>query len=301
MGFNIGIVGAGKVGCALALGFKNEGLNITGLYSRSESSYKHLSDMLGLDFSNNLADTVRKSNVIFLSVPDNNIEDAAESIIRSVDAKHIENKTFFHLSGALTSDSLKSLKDLGAHTASIHPVQSFADRVNGWRCLYSIYYGFEGEEAAYGVARMLFDRFNGTIVSIGKENKVLYHSAACFISNYTVALSYITGEILSRIGFDEEFANKAFLPLLRNTVDNLGSYGSVSALTGPISRGDLGTIGKHISKLADLDAGLCDVYRILGEKTVEIAIKKGTVNLEEARKMREILTSKIPGINGVDS
>jgi len=294
MSINIGIVGAGKVGCALALGFKNEGLNISGIYSRSESSCKYLSNILGMDYGNNLADTVRRSNVIFLPVPDNNIEEAADSIIRSVDAKDIENKTFFHLSGALTSDALKSLKDSGAHTASIHPVQSFADKDNGWRCLYNICYGFEGEETAYGVARMLFDRFNGTIAIIGKENKVLYHSAACFISNYTVALSYITSEILSRLGFDEEFANKAFLPLLRNTVDNLESYGSVSALTGPISRGDLGTIEKHVSKLADMDARLCEMYKILGEKTVEIALKKGTVKLEEARKMRAVLSSKIP-------
>jgi len=74
--------------------------------------------------------------------------------------------------------------------------------------------------------------FEGKLIKIKEQDKTLYHAAACIISNYTVTLSYVAYKILESIGFDRETADKAFLPLIKNTVHNIERLGSIDALTG---------------------------------------------------------------------
>ncbi|MFZ5989274.1 MAG: Rossmann-like and DUF2520 domain-containing protein [Bacillota bacterium] len=286
---NISIIGAGKVGCALAFGFYNNGFNIAGVFSRSVESHNYLCTKLGKNFDNNLVEAVRSSDVIFISVSDNDIEKVAEDIALKVRPQDIRSKIFLHLSGALTTGALNSLSKLGAFTGSLHPVQTFADKENGWKCLYNIYYGFEGCEKARECAQDIIKTFNGSIIYIKKEDKPLYHAAACIISNYTVTLSYMAGEILAQIGLDRETASRAFLPLIKNTVSNLDIHGSVNALTGPISRGDHKVLEEHLKSLSTLDPKICEVYKDLGLMTIEVALKKGTLVRENAEKLNKLL------------
>ncbi|HOM03337.1 MAG TPA: DUF2520 domain-containing protein [Acetivibrio sp.] len=286
---NIGIVGAGKVGCALAQGLENNGFNISGVYSRSDDSQQYLCAKVGKTFENSISDTVKNSELIFISVSDNNIIKVAEEIGRKVDNDIIRAKTFIHLSGALTSKALRPLENLGAYTASLHPIQSVADKEKGWKKLYNIFYGFEGCKEALDYALSIVKSFEGRLIEIREQYKTLYHAAACIISNYTVTLSYAAHEILESIGFDRETANEAFLPLIKNTVDNIERLGSVNALTGPISRGDYSVVGEHVKELGKLDKELENMYKVMGRKTVEIAREKGTLTNEAAKELMKIL------------
>ncbi|TYQ12882.1 UNVERIFIED_CONTAM: putative short-subunit dehydrogenase-like oxidoreductase (DUF2520 family) [Acetivibrio alkalicellulosi] len=287
---NVGVIGAGKVGCALAMGFYNNGINVSGIVTRSDKSFEYICKKLSLNFNNNLVETVKKSDVVFLSVSDSQIESVAKKIVSEVEPSFINNKFFFHLSGALSSDELKCLKDLGAHTGSLHPIQTFAQKEDGWGKLHNIHYTFEGCKTSQDCANTIVKLFNGTIMTIKKEDKTLYHVAACIISNYTVTLSYIASEILTKIGIEKEDCQNAFIPLVKNTINNLEQYGNVGSLTGPIERGDDKIICQHIKNLGNMDLKLLDIYKLLGQKTIEVAKKKGTLTKNEENKIINILS-----------
>lgn len=286
---NVGIIGAGKVGYALGLAFYNENINVSGIYSKSSESALLLNRKILADFPNDLVETVKQSDVVFLSVSDNNIKSVAEEIASKVSKKFIENKVFFHLSGALTSDELRVLKDLGGYVASLHPAQTFASKEDGWKKLYNIYFGFEGCNISKEYAKTIVEGFNGKMVCIKKEDKTLYHAAACIISNYTVTLSYIASEILTGLGFEKEVSRKVFLPLIRGTVENLENRSILDSITGPIERGDDKIIAQHIEKLEYLDKDLLDIYKMLGKKTLKMVKNKGTLEKEKEMKVMEVL------------
>ncbi|AUG58169.1 Rossmann-like and DUF2520 domain-containing protein [Acetivibrio saccincola] len=286
---NVGIVGAGKVGYALALAFYNKNINISGIYSKSSKSALELNKKISADLPNDIIKTVKRSEIVFLSVSDNSIRSVAEEIASKVSKKYIENKVFFHLSGALTSDELKPLKDLGGHTASLHPAQTFASKEDGWKKLYNIYFGFEGCNISKEYAKTIVEGFNGTMVCIEKEDKTLYHAAACIISNYTVTLSYIASEILNGLGFGKEAAGKVFLPLIKGTVENLESRGVLDSITGPIERGDDKIIAKHIEKIKSFDKDILNIYKMLGQRTLKMVQEKGILEKEKEMKLTEVL------------
>ena len=191
---NIGIIGAGRVGCSLAVGLKNKGFVISGIYSRSESSASFLNLMLGTHHANELEKTVKNSDVVFLTVPDMELTRTAESISAIPDCGEICGKVFLHCSGAETSEVLEPLKNKGAYTGSLHPIQTFAGRENGWKCLEEIFFGFEGDDRAGKVAETIVKALSSNLVKIRKEDKPLYHAAACVFSNYMVTLSHIAGK-----------------------------------------------------------------------------------------------------------
>ncbi|NLL05308.1 MAG: DUF2520 domain-containing protein [Clostridiaceae bacterium] len=286
---NIGIIGAGKLGSALAIALNKTGFCICGVYSKNEQSSKLLCDKLDIERENSIEATVQNAEVVFLSVPDNAIDSIASKIAYCIDREVIEKKIFLHLSGALTSEVLKPLQDLGALTGSFHPIQTFADRDNGWQKLFHCFFGFEGCAEALKFVDTIADKLKGRVIPINKEQKSLYHAAACIISNYTVTLFHIMHQLLIKVGMEEDAATSAFLPLLQNTVDNIEMLGHKNALTGPISRGDYKVVAKHIDALKKEVPQFETVYRLLGRETVEIALQRGSLCKEDVERLINLL------------
>jgi len=286
---NVGIIGAGKLGSALGMALSRSGFCISGVYSKNENSTRLLCKRLKIESKNSIEATIQQSDIIFLSVPDNVIGSVASNIASSVNTKLIEKKVFVHLSGALTSEVLKPLEVLGAYTASIHPIQTFADKDNGWQKLYNCFFGFEGCIEAKKHVETIVGKLDGKIISIKREQKSLYHAAACVISNYSVTLFYIMHQLLLKAGMDEEAATTAFLPLLKNTVNNIESLGCINALTGPISRGDNEVVKKHIDALSKQVPEFEEVYKMLGRQTVCLAKQRENLSEEDVSKLVELL------------
>lgn len=284
----IGIIGAGKVGCALAIGLKQCGYTISGVYSKNHKSVELLNETLGEAFENILFVTVKHSDVLFITVPDKNIQSIVKEICKkqSID---LCKKVFFHCSGAVSSAVLNALAEKGCYTASFHPIQTFAEKKDGWKGLYNIYFGFEGSKEAESCAERIVQSLSGKILHINEKDKPIYHAAACMLSNYTVALAYVVEGLLKKIGIDAETGIKAFAPLIIKTVENITADGSVNALTGPVSRGDTSVIEGHIDALKKLDTKALDIYRVLGKVTIDAALCKKSINNETA----EILYNKL--------
>lgn len=285
----IGIIGAGKLGCSLGIGFQKKGVEVAGVFSKHEESAKSLSRLLKLKPENDLMKTVRNTDVIFITVPDREICSIAAGIMSGAEQTDTSKKVFFHCSGALTSDELAPLNRGGGYIASFHPIQTFADKENGWKSLDRIYFGFEGCNEAEQCAQSIVELFNGTLLVVDKEDKPIYHSIACILSNYLVTLSSIAGHLCNTIGIDSTEGIRAFLPLMQKTIENVGALGSLNALTGPISRGDDRVIGEHIRRMELKSPGTVGIYKTLGRETVRLALEKGSISREDAVKLENIL------------
>jgi len=286
---NVGIIGAGRLGSAFAIALSKAGFRIGGVYSKSEESCRLLCQKVGIEMKNSIEIVVQNSDLILLAVPDNHIGSIASEFASCINKEYIEKKIFLHLSGALTSDILQPLRNLGAFTGSFHPIQTFADKDNGWKKLYNCFFGFEGCSKAVECVEAIVDKLDGKLVSIKKEQKNLYHAAACIISNYTVTLFHIMNQLLEKTGIDNKTATDAFLPLLKNTVDNIEKLGYINALTGPISRGDHKVIAKHIDSILKEAPEYETIYKVLGKHTVDIAMKRENLSNEDRERLIELL------------
>ncbi|HEX9060626.1 MAG TPA: Rossmann-like and DUF2520 domain-containing protein [Clostridia bacterium] len=286
---NIGIIGAGRMGSSIALALAEKGNTITGISSRSKESSDKLNALLGLTLPNDAALTVGNSDVVFIAVHDGAIEETTMRIARENLPYDITKKVFLHTSGALTSELLKPLEERGGHIGSLHPIQTFADKETGWKGLFNIYFGFEGSQKARECAEKIVESLHGTLLFIERDMKPLYHAAACIISNYTVALSYAAGKLLERAGIPEIDATRALIPLLLKTADNINELGSLSALTGPVSRGDFVTVSRHMETLLANKTGMDDLYRVLGRLTIKASLERGGYDDNTAKKLEEIL------------
>ncbi|MEN8904873.1 MAG: Rossmann-like and DUF2520 domain-containing protein [Clostridiales bacterium] len=289
--YKTGLIGAGKVGCSIAIGLKKKNIELSGIYTKSQGSLDYLNDKLNTNFRNDLENTVESSEVIFIATSDSELEYITRQIINLKEIS-IKGKCFFHLSGALDSDELNLLNWQGAFTGSLHPIQTFANKKEGWKGLENIYFGFEGSLEARKIAAKFATLFEGYILLIKKDAKRLYHIAACFISNYLVSLAYTSEKLFELAGIDKKVGLDAFEPLVKNTLENIYKMGTVNALTGPVSRGDINTIAEHISSLHKNNSDLLDLYNSLGKITTEIAYKKKTIDKYSLEKMNTMFSKK---------
>jgi predicted short-subunit dehydrogenase-like oxidoreductase (DUF2520 family) len=276
---SIGIIGTGKLGSSLAVALQSKGFDISGLYSIGGVSQECLCSRLGIRAKNDLRKSVVGSDIIFITVPDSQIRSVSRQISHSLDALTLKKKYFFHMSGALTSDELADLGKFGAYIGSLHPIQTFAGTINDSKIFEGIYYGFEGSCEAYTAAEYIVDILNGSIFSIDKGNKPIYHACACIISNYMVTLSYTVEKLLKIMSVENAISINAFMPLLKGTVDNIEKFGSIKSLTGPISRGDLSIIKGHMEALDEKSGYLeRELYRVMGAATADLACEKGSID-----------------------
>ena len=284
----IGIAGAGRVGCSLALALAAGGAEVSGVYSRRPEAAAEAFNGTDIVCEGDVRGLIEKSDMIFLTVPDSEIAPFSARIA-GLCGGAAAGKVFLHCSGALTSAVLKELGELGAVTGSLHPIQTFPDREKSWRAMYGIYFGYEGQDAAIPAVNEAVGILKGQVLVIGPEGKPLYHAAACVLSNYTAALSYAAGSLLERAGISREDGMKAFGPLLRNTSANIIAEGSVKALTGPIARGDTATVLGHLAAIGADDRETAELYKILGRLTVKLARLKGGIGGEQAAALLEAL------------
>ena len=284
----IGIIGAGRVGTAFALALSGSEAEVSGVCSRSVQAVDWISSKLERSYDNDIAAAIKEAEVILLTVPDSAIAGLAVEI-HTACASAIGGKTFLHCSGALTSAELEPLSRNGGYTGSLHPIQTFASKEDGWKGMSGIFFGYEGCARAREKALRLVNILDGTLLDIKPEAKPLYHAAACILSNYTAALSHVTGMLLDAAGTGKAVGIKAFMPLLRNTVENIAAQGSLNALTGPIARGDGLTVAGHLKALDGGYGDIPELYRVLGRITVRMAVEKGSIDEAKAERLLKVL------------
>lgn len=287
----VGFIGAGKVGTALASLLHARGIEIGGVSGRTLRTGRAGASEAHFDAQTikSKHDTILASSIVFLTVPD----DAIGRLCREVADKGgwRKGQGVVHCSGALSSDILQPARDMGALTASFHPLQAFASLDAALTNLPGSTFALEGDEKLVAHLDKLVDMLGGTSLHLRAEDKILYHAAAAIASNYTVTLAALAAELLVREGVasDANTALHYLMPLLRGTIENLGNVGLPDALTGPIARGDVGTVSRHLEALEQCAPEMAHVYRHLARLTLPLAIEKGGLDQRTARQLETLV------------
>ncbi len=286
MSKKVSIIGAGIVGTAVAYILKTKGYEVVAVGSRSQDSltraYSYMAGLLTTD----VVKAANLGDLIFITTRDDQVEKVCEKIARESGFK--AGDVVLHMSGVLSVEVLNSAKGAGASIASIHPIQSFADIDLAIEQLPGTYFGVTAEEEIQPLVFELVKDLGGVPIAVKDEDRPLYHAAACVVSNYLVALLYLAQEIYSNIGISNEISLRAVWPLIEGTLKNIKEKGTSKALTGPIARGDVDTIKKHLlafeSKLPDATG----IYKEMGHYTVDVAIEKGSVDEKNAKELKQL-------------
>ncbi len=283
----IAILGAGKVGTAMGYLLKRAGHDIVAVGDLFLEEAQRAVAFTGGEPTTDLVHAARGADCILITTNDDAISAACKTVATGGGID--KGDKVFHASGAGGLDLLREAKHHGAHVACIHPLQTFADVESAIAKIPGSTFGITADEEILPWADRIVGDLGGRPFHVTGEDKALYHAAACMASNYLVTLIYVVEEMYGRMGLSREDAIRAFWPLVKGTIGNLEIKGTIPSLTGPIARGDGGTVRKHIRGLRKRFPGLLKLYREMGLFTAEVAAQKGTVKDEQLEEIRSIL------------
>ncbi len=284
----VGFIGAGTVGTALASTLSDHGYPVVAVSSRSRASADRLSAMVnGCTAMNNGQEVAEAAELVFVTTPDDAIAGVVAGIVWH------SGQSVVHCSGADSVDSLEPADRMGALTGCFHPLQTFADVTQAIDNIAGSTFALEAGEPLLGSLKEIAAALGGDAIELGAGDKVVYHAAAVIACNYLVTLVKMATDLWETFGVEPERATRALVPLLRGTIANIERVGLPDCLTGPIARGDTGTVAKHLEALGETSPDLAATYRDLGRQTIPIAVTKGNIDHQQAEELLDLLRDSL--------
>ena len=198
-----------------------------------------------------------------------------------------------HCSVTDSVDILLSARKSGARVGFFHPLQTFAGFGQAVENIPGTTFALEADEPLLTTLKDMATALGGHWIELGAKDRVIYHTAAVFVCNYLVTLVKLATDLWQTFAIPPEQATQALLPLIRGTINNIDTIGIPECLTGPIARGDAGTIKKHLGALQKVAPDLVATYQELGLKSLPIALKKGGIDKKQANELKALLKQPI--------
>lgn len=269
----IGIVGAGRLGAALGEALTSAGYAVRAIASRTPGSAQALASRLPGAEALTAEALVARVDVVWLTLPDVAIEGEARSLPWRA------GQIALHCAGGLGLDVLDAARAVGVRVGCLHPLQSFPDREHGGRRFAGVACGIEAEGALDAALRALARDLGAVPFSLAGVDRARYHAAAVLASNCVVALHAAAERAWSLAGLPAERARTALAPLTLGAADAIARLPLAEALTGPVARGDVTTVARHLDALA-ADPALGELYRRLGEALLALPLTLSTTERE---------------------
>ncbi len=270
----IGLIGCGRVGVTLFYLLKRTN-RVVGVYDINRRKQNKATQLLGIKKNPRHEDIINHCQALFLATPDDAIRLAYERA-----SKHIHGRKFvYHFSGLLPSDIIPKTKNVSR--ASVHPFATFPRIVIPPRRKYLI--SIEGDGSAINAARNIFKPKYFTLRQIKKGQKITYHLAGVFSSNLLVGLISSIYELAKQLKWKETDIHQLIFPIIDETLINIKKHGLESALSGPLQRGDVTIIKKHLHALKK-DKNLSTIY-----KALSCALLENVVEGKEKTQLKKIL------------
>ncbi len=299
-GTSVSIIGAGRLGTALARALASCGYTIEAVVARRAAHARRAAELCGTT-AHALAATqlgqLPASRLIIITTPDDAIAATASQLAAAFQDERGRGRTALHASGALSSEALSDLRAAGFAIGSLHPLVSVTDPLRGATSLREAFYCVEGDRAAVRVARRIVRDLGAESFTIRTPDKALYHAAAVMASGHLVALFDIAAEMLSRCGLSERRARAVLLPLVASTVENLATLAPARALTGTFARADLSTLRRHLQAIRKrAGAEALATYILLGQRSLGLAQQNDAdeKSLKEMASLLEEQSLKMP-------
>ncbi|AMM30978.1 NADH-ubiquinone oxidoreductase [Sinomonas atrocyanea] len=295
----VGVIGAGKVGAVLGAALRAAQHALVGVSAVSEESRERAELLLPGVPVLEVPDIVERSELVLLAVPDDALGPLVEGLAKL--GAWQPGQLVAHTSGRHGVGILAPVRAAGAIPLAIHPAMTFTGMSLDLARLTDCCFGVTADPAMLPIAQALVVEMGAEPVVVAEGDRAAYHAALAHGSNHLVTLASQAAEILGRIGVPDPGA--VLGPLLRASLDNALSAGE-SALTGPVARGDVGTVAAHIGALAELAAdpdgagGAADIleaYRAMAHATAVRAERRGRLTASAREAIEKALESTEPG------
>ncbi|MGI5503455.1 Rossmann-like and DUF2520 domain-containing protein [Lentzea sp. CA-135723] len=283
----VGVVSAGRVGSVLGAALARTGHVVTGVAAVSQASRNRAEELLpGVPVADP-TEVAQRADLVLLAVPDDALEGLVKGLVATNSLR--AGQIVVHTSGAQGVQVLEPAAELGALTLALHPVMTFTGRSEDLQRMSSACVGVtaaDGDEVAWSVGEALVVEMDAEPVRIPEAVRPLYHAALAHGANHLITLVRDAADLLTNAGVAN--AERLLGPLLSAALDNALRHGD-RALTGPVARGDTGTLRKHLGVLARQAPETLPGYRVLARRTAERAERAGLLKPDAAEDVRTTL------------
>ncbi|OWY38731.1 hypothetical protein CEK28_11600 [Xenophilus sp. AP218F] len=278
------VIGLGRLGRSVArLAAQSGGCRIAQLAGRSLPALEEARAFVGEGEPVALGGALRPADLYLLAVPDGAIAECAQRLADHVDLP--AGAVAFHASGVGDAGLLAPLARRGLRVASLHPAYSFADPARAAAGFAGTLCALEGEAEACETLSAFAVDIGGRPFRLAEGGKPAYHAALSVASNYLVTLAAMAERLAAEGGVPEALLRPLLGNLMRQSLDNALALGPRAALTGPVSRGDAGTVARHLQAMRD--PGLIEAYRAMGRQTMALAGER--LDAEARRRLAALL------------
>jgi len=261
----LGFVGSGRAARSLARSLARRGHRL--VIARRGDSAERLSADLGAELVA-AEEVLASADLTILAVPDGKVARLAEGL--GADAAAGKQRVVLHLAGSLGLEALRPLAQAGYATAAMHPLQV----LSGWRIPPGTTFAVEADAAARPLVARLVADLNGVEIELPAGARVAYHAAAVIAANLGMTLLAEAVDLLDQLGIDRGEALQGLSGLVRGGLEASLDSGLPAALTGPVTRGDAGTVAAHLEALAG-DPELQAAYRAVSGLALRQVRKDG--------------------------
>jgi predicted short-subunit dehydrogenase-like oxidoreductase (DUF2520 family) len=271
---SVAIVGAGRLASALAPALDRAGFRITEIISRDLAPSRRKAGVLAatLEVQATTANSAPlAATLLWLCVPDREIRRTASALAGRISASKNKVRFAFHSSGALLSRELDSLRDAGVAVASVHPLMTFV--ADSEPPLAGVPFAIEGDAAAVRVARQAVRALGGESFVLPAGRKAAYHAWATMTSPLLLALLVTMEQAARAAGLTRDESRRKSLPIIRQTLANYQRLGPAKSFSGPLIRGDVSTVAKHLEALTKHSEARAVYLALAGAATRGLPVK----------------------------
>jgi predicted short-subunit dehydrogenase-like oxidoreductase (DUF2520 family) len=268
----LSIIGAGRTGRTLGLLARRAGYAIGPVVCRTPAHAREAAAFIG---AGRPGTELRGAALTLVAVPDGEIPAVVHSL------RMPRGGVAAHTCAWLGADALRPLRPAG----SVHPLRSFADPSRAADLFPGTACAVDGDPEARSVLEDFVRAIGGVPLRVRSDRKALYHAGAVFASNYVVAALDTALRLFDAAGVPRREAAPAILKLAEGTLENIRSVGIPEALTGPVERGDVETVRRHVAALVSGAPELSGAYAALGRRAIEAALAKGSIGRAQAKRL----------------
>ena len=285
----VGVVGAGRVGAVLGAALAAAGHRVVAVSAVSEASLERAATLLPDVPVHPVEEVVAAADLVLLAVPDDALTDLVAGLATTKVWR--SGQIAAHTSGAHGLAPFAPAVDQGVIPLALHPAMTFTGTSLDLARLHEACFGITTPEPLRAVAEALVMEMGGEPVWVPEESRPLYHAALAHGSNHLVTLVAQAREILAEAGVAH--GERLLRPLLQASLDNALASGD-SALTGPVARGDAGTVATHLRVLDALASDIGPAYAAHATATARRALRTGRLRSDQAAPILELTSAKTP-------
>jgi len=279
--FNVGIIGAGTVGSVLGRLLINKGHRVACVVSRTMTSARRAGRFLRCrNVTTSLDEIPAGINLLLITVPHDAIAGVA-SALAATDRLDFRKLWVCHASGMLTAAVLDPLAQRGSRVFSFHPLQTFPRSFHPRDILESargIFYGVDGSPKAIAAAGRLARELDGQIIVIPPERREFYHAACVVASNHLTTLMWVLERMFHVLGTRGRKFSRVFESIMTTTLRNVTSTSPAKALSGPVARGGIDTVGGHLASIRKHLPEIMPYFIAMTAESVRLAKEKGSID-----------------------